>query len=287
MHAGPSRLIDQSQQLPQIGHRITTGCDRVVRAGDLLHPSLDPGAKLLDRRGGFALGGPAGEHDLDTAGRIDGHADASCSFGAADVVRDFHGRTERVRCDADVPAFPELREALSDGVVALRAFAERDIPEILIAYQDDRGLHLSIGEARPPSGAELGRRAERAEAERAAGTHVRLTILERGSDICRGQLSVHGVDWDHARAELGIWLAPQVRGQGVAGKSLRVASGWLLGPCGLERLQVLTEPDNEAMIGAAKAAGFLYEGVLRGYTREHGERVDNTVLARVRADLRD
>ena len=167
----------------------------------------------------------------------------------------------------------------------LRLYAERDIPEILIAYQDDPQLHVRIGEARPPSGAELGRRAERAEAERVAGTQLRLTVLEPRSDVCRGQLSVHGVDWDHARAELGIWLAPQVRGRRMASVALRLASGWLLGSAGLERLQVLTEPGNEAMIGAARAAGFLYEGLLRGYTREHGERVDNAVLARVRADL--
>ncbi|MBV8987454.1 MAG: GNAT family N-acetyltransferase [Solirubrobacterales bacterium] len=167
----------------------------------------------------------------------------------------------------------------------LREYAERDIPEILIAYQDDPELHLRIGESHPPSGAELGRRAERAEAERIAGTHVRLTILSPDSDICRGQLSVHGVDWDHARAELGIWLAPQARGRGMATESLRVASRWLLGPCRLERLQILTEPDNEAMIAAARSAGFVYEGVLRGYTREHGNRVDNAVLALVRSDL--
>lgn len=169
----------------------------------------------------------------------------------------------------------------------LRQYAERDIPEILIAYQDDSRLHLRIGEARPPSGAELGRRAERAEADRVAGTSVRLTILASNSDVCRGQLSVHGVDWDHARAELGIWLVPQLRGRGIATKSLRVASRWLLRPCGLERLQILTEPDNGPMIGAAQAAGFTYEGVLRGYTRERGERADNAVLSLVRSDLED
>ncbi len=186
-----------------------------------------------------------------------------------------------------MPSFPKLSEPLNDGDVALRQYAERDIPEILIAYQDDPRLHLRIGEERPPSGAELGRRAERVEGERIAGTHVRLTILLSGSDECRGQLSVHGVDWDHARAELGIWLTPEVRGRGIAARALHVASGWLLRDCALERLQILTEPDNQAMLGAARAAGFIYEGLLRGYTRERGERVDNAVLALVRADLED
>jgi RimJ/RimL family protein N-acetyltransferase len=142
-----------------------------------------------------------------------------------------------------------------------------------------------MGEERPPSGAELGRRAERAPAERAAGTHLTLTILEPGSDVCRGQVYVHHVDWDNQRAELGIWLAPQARNRGLARSALRLAGGWLVGTCGFERVQVLTEPGNESMIRAARAAGFRHEGVLRGYLREHGGRVDAVVLSLLPADL--
>jgi RimJ/RimL family protein N-acetyltransferase len=167
----------------------------------------------------------------------------------------------------------------------LRLAAERDIPEILIAHQDDPQLHLRLGMDRPPSGAELGRRAELAAAERSAGTAISLTILHEGSDVCRGQANVHHIDWDNARAELGIWLVPQLRGKGVGRRALELASGWLLTQCGFERVQVLTEPDNDAMIRAAQAAGFLHEGVLRGYLRERGERVDAAVLSLVKSDL--
>ena len=59
-----------------------------------------------------------------------------------------------------MPSFPGLEQPLTDGVVSVRLSAERDIPEVLIAYQDDRGLHLALGEDRPPSGAALGRRAD-------------------------------------------------------------------------------------------------------------------------------
>ena len=69
-------------------------------------------------------------------------------------------------------------EPLTDGVVALRPAAERDIPEILIAYQDDPELHLRLGEERPPSGAELGRLAERAASGPRRRARVTLTILE-------------------------------------------------------------------------------------------------------------
>ena len=169
--------------------------------------------------------------------------------------------------------------------MVVRDYAERDIPEILIAYQDDPSLHLRLGRERPPSGAELGRWAEQEPGQRAAGEHATFTILEPGSDVCRGQLTVLQIDWEQARAEIGVWLEPRARGTGMGGHALRLVSAWLLRTCRLARVQVLTEPNNQAMIGAARAAGFTYEGMLRGYTGQRGERVDNVVLALLASDV--
>lgn len=185
-----------------------------------------------------------------------------------------------------MPAFPELVEPLSNGSVTVRSAAERDIPEVLLAYQDDPDLHRRMAEERPPSGAELGRRAERAEAERMAGRGMTMTIVDPGADTCRGQVYVHQVDWDNLVGELGIWVSPQRRGRGMARGALALAGEWLLLEGGLERVHVLTEPDNEPMLRAARAAGFSFEGVLRGYVRERPGRIDAAVLSLVRRDLR-
>ncbi len=184
-----------------------------------------------------------------------------------------------------MPAFGDLARTLSADGAELRFAAERDIPEILIAHQDDDHLHLRLGLERPPSGAELGRRIEAEAARRAAGDGVRFTILHAGSEVCRGQLDVHAVDWEARRAEAGIWVAPQHRGRGLAAAALPVAGGWLFEVCGLARLELLTEPDNHAMISAARRAGLTNEGVLRAYVRERGLRVDLTVLSLLPADL--
>jgi RimJ/RimL family protein N-acetyltransferase len=184
-----------------------------------------------------------------------------------------------------VPSFPALAEPLSDGTVTVRPAAERDIPEVLLAYQDDPDLHRRMGEKRPPSGAELGRRAERAEDERLAGKALTMTIAEPDDDTCRGQIYVHLVDWDDLRAELGIWVSPQRRGRGMARRALALAAEWLLRECGLERVHILTEPHNEPMVHAAEAAGFSYEGVLRAYLRERNARLDAAVLSLIASDL--
>jgi [ribosomal protein S5]-alanine N-acetyltransferase len=185
-----------------------------------------------------------------------------------------------------MPSIPQLAEPLTDGHVRLRMAAERDIPEILIAYQDDPRLHVRLGEDRPPSGAQLGSRSERAADELEEGTRIHLTITEPEADDCRGQLSAQHFDWHHMRAEVGIWVAPQLRGRGVARHALRLAAGWLFESCALERLALLTDLDNEPMLRAAESAGFVREGVLRSYARERGQRVNSAILSLLPEDLR-
>jgi [ribosomal protein S5]-alanine N-acetyltransferase len=184
-----------------------------------------------------------------------------------------------------VSSFPHLTDPLSDGAFVLRDYAERDIPEILIAYQDDPRLPVLTGEDRPPTGAELGSRAEREAAARATGEHATLTILEPGSDTCRGQIRVEPVDWDHRRAELTIWLAPQVRGRGVGRKALGLAGEWLLTTCALARVEMLSDPENHALLKAGQAARFVREGVLREYHRRRGMGIDMVIMSLVPADL--
>ena len=184
-----------------------------------------------------------------------------------------------------MPPIPPLPQALSDESVGLRFTAERDIPEILIAYQDDPQLHLRIGKRRPPSGAELGQELEAAQANRAQGNRASLAILELPADECRGEITVQEIDWDHARASLGVWVAPGARGRGLARRALRLAAQWLFDACGLARIVLLADPDNEPMLRTARAAGFHDEGALRSCGRERGIGGDMAVLSLLPSDL--
>jgi RimJ/RimL family protein N-acetyltransferase len=189
-----------------------------------------------------------------------------------------------------MPSFPDLGPPLRGPIAQLRLVAERDIPEILIAHQDDPRLHQALQLERPPSGAQLGRRVEHEAGERAAGAGVWLTILDGvgGGDslgVCRGQVAVQDVDWDHLRAGLSIWVAPADRGRGLGAGALALAGAWLLGAGGMMRVELHAPPDNQALARAAAAAGFVAEGVLRGYLRERRGRSDTAVYSLVPADL--
>jgi RimJ/RimL family protein N-acetyltransferase len=133
-----------------------------------------------------------------------------------------------------MPSLPSLDTPLTDGTVTLRLSAQRDIPEVLIAYQDDPSLHVSLGEPRPPSGAALGRRAELALQERLGGGSLVLTILEGEGDMCRGEVRLREVDWPGGRVELSVWVAPGSRGRGLASRARGLAGEWLAATCGLD-----------------------------------------------------
>ncbi len=184
-----------------------------------------------------------------------------------------------------MPKIPPLAPPIAEGHVCLRDATERDIPEILLAHEHDPEMYARLGLPRPPSGAELGREMDQSQAERAEGERARLTILELGSDNCRGRVLVHNVDWETARAELGLWVAPELRGRGLGSAALRLAARWLFEVCGLQRVQALTEPANGPMLRAAAGAGFVHEGVLRAYHRERAGRRDMAMLSLLPSDL--
>jgi RimJ/RimL family protein N-acetyltransferase len=152
---------------------------------------------------------------------------------------------------------PSLQQPLSDESVGLRFTAERDIPEILIAYQDDPNLHIQLGKRRPPSGAELGQELEAAATNRAQGVRAGLAVLELPSDQCRGEVTVYEIDWERGQASLGIWVAPGARGRGLARRALTLAAQWLFEACGCKKVGLLTAADNEPLLRAARAAGFV------------------------------
>ena len=178
-------------------------------------------------------------------------------------------------------SIPPLSAPLSDGTITLRLGEERDIPEILVAHDNDSKLHANRGLRRPPSGAELGRSLEEAPSRRAAGTDEELTIVAgpTADGEFLGQVIIHSIEWEDRRAALGVWLTTAARGRGAGRRALQLTAQWLFDAWGMERIALHTAPDNTAMLACATAAGFEREGVLRDYHYNGRAREDEVALA--------
>jgi len=127
---------------------------------------------------------------------------------------------------------------MGDELIELRPIAEWDIPEVLIAHQDDRELHRWLGLAKPPTGAQLGSEVEMAEARRLAGEGLKLTIVEPGGNDCLGRVEVSALDWERGAAAVRVWVAPQLRGRGYEQRAAGLAADWLSSMAGLRELSV-------------------------------------------------
>jgi RimJ/RimL family protein N-acetyltransferase len=105
------------------------------------------------------------------------------------------------------------------------------------------------------------------------------SVVEIAGNELAGEALLWGIDMHNRMAHIGISLRPSFRGRGLATDVLRVLCHYGFGIRGLHRLQLETLADNNAMIEAAKRAGFELEGTLRRSAWVDGEFADEVIFA--------
>jgi RimJ/RimL family protein N-acetyltransferase len=87
-----------------------------------------------------------------------------------------------------------------------------------------------------------------------------------------------GVNVHKYRGRIGYWVAAPARGQGVCTRALRLLARWALEELRLQRLDLITDPDNLPSQRVAEKVGFRREGVLRAHLRHPDGRIRDSVL---------
>jgi len=80
------------------------------------------------------------------------------------------------------------------------------------------------------------------------------------------------------RGRIGYWVAAPARGRGVCAGALRLLARAAFDELGLQRLELITDPDNVASQRCAKRVGFRREGVMRAPLRHPDGRIRDSVL---------
>lgn len=92
---------------------------------------------------------------------------------------------------------------------------------------------------------------------------------------CVGSVGLIAFISEHERAEVGYWLLPHARGQGLAARSLACLINYSFEQPDIARLDLFTNLDNKASMRTAEACGFVREGLLRSFHRlPNGDRED-------------
>jgi ribosomal-protein-alanine N-acetyltransferase len=92
-------------------------------------------------------------------------------------------------------------------------------------------------------------------------------------------------NWEHGLAEVGYALSSAFQGQGVMTEALQRLLTDLFSHTLVERVEARCALENLASQRVLEKSGFEREGLLRGYFRLRGRRVDNYLYALLRQDF--
>ena len=165
---------------------------------------------------------------------------------------------------------PELR----DHRVTLRVLADRDVPGFLAGLRDPAIARFAYAGRLAADQASVQEYIDRVPARLASGDALLLAVLDAETGTFCGKTMLFGVDWDQRSAEIGFWLSPAARGRGLAARAVALTVRWAFDDLALERVQGLTDIENEPAQQVMVRVGFYREGILRGLERRSQGRAD-------------
>ena len=161
---------------------------------------------------------------------------------------------------------------LSDGVVTLRPWNERDVPTLVRLCNGEPTL-IDWLRFPDPYTEHHAREYLAASARGWQGDALEtpFAVVDADTQDVLGACGVLWTDPSQGVADIGYWTARDARGRGVATRAVHLLAHWVLVDLGFERLQLQVDIRNTASIRVAEKAGFMRE---REIPRERVERND-------------
>jgi RimJ/RimL family protein N-acetyltransferase len=168
----------------------------------------------------------------------------------------------------------------SDGTIGLRPWRETDADAVYEACQDPE-IQYWIPFIPRPYTREDALAFVRGDVD-AIGQH-QFAVVEGDRVVGSIGLNVNRQRTGH----IGYWCAADARGRGVTSRALRLLSRYGFETLGLQRLELMTDPDNIASQRVAEKVGFRREGVLRSHLlHPDGRRRDSVMFSLLPGELR-
>jgi len=172
--------------------------------------------------------------------------------------------------------------ALDDGVISLRAWTSRDAGFLMEASEDPQIQRYSLSRSKAFTAVEAEDQIRtcisyRLTADAPGRPSGSLVISDAASGVALGQCGIDGWSPGDA-AQIGYWLAPKLRGRGIATRAVVQLTTWIF-DLGARRVFVTVVADNNASIAVAQRAGFLLEGPTGEQSVWNGRRHEVLALA--------
>jgi RimJ/RimL family protein N-acetyltransferase len=183
-----------------------------------------------------------------------------------------------------VPKIVLSADPLVDGPTALRPWRDSDIQAIVEACQDPEIVRWTNV---PERYGEVDARAylmQRYESTHAGATAPFAIVAAENLEHLLGSIALLRPAWEHARAEVGYWLAREARGRGHATRALRLIAAFGFQSLGLERIDLFAATGNPGSQRVAERGGFTREAVLRSYMSGKDGQLDMVAFGLLASD---
>jgi RimJ/RimL family protein N-acetyltransferase len=179
----------------------------------------------------------------------------------------------RVTLNTDRVVLRPLTDTDADDAAAACADPDlaRFLPMIPVPYTRDDALHWirTIAEAAWTAGG------------------ATFAIADPATSRLIGSVGLGASHLDGHATSIGYWVAPWARGRGVATSAARTLSHWAFSQ-GFGRIELTTDPANEASMRVALNSGFRHESIRRsGRPNRDGSWDDTVVWSRLASDSGD
>jgi len=111
------------------------------------------------------------------------------------------------------------------------------------------------------------------------------TVLESSSNNFLGGCGLTRINRRHRNCNLYYWIRTGATGHGYATRAVILMARFAFDSLGMQRMEIVVEPDNLASLRVAEKAGAISEGYLRNRLFNRGEPRDAVMFSLVPMDL--
>ena len=169
-----------------------------------------------------------------------------------------------MRDTARVPAIEP--PVLSDGDLTLRPPRPEDADAVTAACQD-AAIQRWVGVPSPYEHEHAVAWLVRCSAQAKCGEAVTV-VAEDGDGRLAGSFSLLELARGGGYAEIGYWVAPELRGRGFATRSVVLLRDWAAAALRLRTIEILVHRENAPSRAVARRSGFRETGELRTLPRD-------------------
>ena len=144
---------------------------------------------------------------------------------------------------------------LSDGVVRLRPWGAPDVGALVAAWADPEIQRWTrVPELRGPDDALRWIASEQLRRDRGLALDLVISPADPGDSTVLGEVGVVPLAGGPSRAELGWWVGPDHRRQGIATRAVGLFAGWLRTTLGFDDLFAEVDLGNAPSVWVAESA---------------------------------